>query len=1421
MKKRRKLIPILMTVMMIFSVFAGGPLSALAAETSPAVGAQAQIATVSQVFDGGLDALEDGDSPGVEVVQIGTEQELLTFASRVNAGEVDLYAELTADIEVTSDWVPISADGYRGIFDGKGHTLTLQNENSNAIYMSMFGTISEAGMVKNLKLNVNFVSSYYIAGVAMRNRGTIVNITVEGQLSTSGNTAGGIATISENTSSATITGPVIHTAVIAHCLNKATIISTATSTPCAGGIAGEFSGLMEYCGNIGNITFPDYNINNPASGGLAGRNNATGDAVIRDCYNVGTVRPGVGLANISLKRSGTAVGKIIDSFSYGTVYASGVTSNNTLGIIVSSADAAGEFDVAYIETKLSNANVYYLENSGARLFASPYFSASATEQDPFGEKSDIIKESFKKTTATEFTDGTVLAGLNRSRTDAPWVPGENYPVLKPFVDDGSYDPPSPAPTSYTVSTGDALLAAAAEINAAGRTYKGTITLTDDVNLTGKAWIPIRGFAGIFEGNGHTITGLTISAADAITISNIGMFETLAAGATVRNVVLSGVNINAMNGSYVGAVVGNNAGTIENVHVSGLIRAKQYVGGIAGIHYGTIRRCGVSAAVTSTMTSGSAYVGGIAGQMGGGSWIAVAEDIYSVGTVSTNAQVVGGLFGSFPTSNYTAEVRRAFTLSPLNSTATLYIGVVAGIFRSATLFNVYYKAIDGKAALGYGTADTIEAKTDEDFASEEFLALLNDGRQGNDAPWTFGGEGYPVLKTFANIENGGNQSGEDSETHMYIASKEDFLKFSDAVSYDGKYNLNATLTEDIVIDAGSTWNAVGRFGESKTSVCWYNGTFDGGGHKITFSYDGGANYTALFHTIDADGVVKNLNLDLDMTTGGLSGGVAVYNYGRIEYVTTTGTIDGASGGIVYSNENKIVSGSEVSQGTLSHCVNRADIRSGGGIAYNFSGVMEYCANEGNIGAGGGLYNTVNVSSSYGVFPYDAGTTYTISNCYNAGTLAYSGDTATNVWKGNSAAGLGGSILPLQGLTASTNACAENSFNYGDVIVGGADVANGVILFGGNAATADDIANLSDIYYRVGTGDRLFNGQIGADTANGADGWGNDAVKTRVFPAQASEFTDGSLVAKLNAGPGGTVDGVPQWAQGENWPVFIEHAPQPEPAEPIEPKPAEPEPADKATLAAKINEAKAIAAGPYTEESYAALQSAITAAETVLNDADATQETIDTAFAALTGALANLTAKPIEPKPADPTPIAPTPAEPTPNAQTLIDTATDITIEADAGVLPSGSKSIVIPVASGADYEKAKTALLDIGGNFTLFDISIVDGAGVTIQPNGTVKVSLPVAGGLNADLIDVYRINDDGTATRMESTVEDGKIVFYTDHFSLYALVERAAQQAAQQAVAEIPDTGDSGLKLPWLLISIAAIAILVAAVIARRKLETT
>lgn len=161
----------------------------------------------------------------------------------------------------------------------------------------------------------------------------------------------------------------------------------------------------------------------------------------------------------------------------------------------------------------------------------------------------------------------------------------------------------------------------------------------------------------------------------------------------------------------------------------------------------------------------------------------------------------------------------------------------------------------------------------------------------------------------------------------------------------------------------------------------------------------------------------------------------------------------------------------------------------------------------------------------------------------------------------------------------------------------------------------------------------------------------------------------------------------------------------------------------------------------------------------------------------------------------------------------DFSTGVKIYADKGVLAEGVGLSVKQIVQGADYDKAIQLLSDVGKKFKLYDISLLlDGA--EVQPNGLVKVSLPIPAGYDASKLAVYRINEDGTKTLISGSVENGYYVFYVNHFSQYALVEKGSTVLDSETVK----TGDSA---PVAMMSVSALLALLLAggvvVIGRRN----
>ena len=200
---------------------------------------------------------------------------------------------------------------------------------------------------------------------------------------------------------------------------------------------------------------------------------------------------------------------------------------------------------------------------------------------------------------------------------------------------------------------------------------------------GAGWHPIGVYSGVFEGNGHTISGLFIDRA----IDNVGLFARTASGSRLSRVHLSDVDVRGSFG--VGALVGYSEGAISD---SGIVGGRVFgegddVGGMVGVNEGALvesharlrcsdglQSCGVRGAdrvgglvganVGAVINSyaevnvvGNEYVGGLAGHNESETF----ANNYAIGRVE-GKRIVGGLVGenrSVISGSYaTANVRGA-------------------------------------------------------------------------------------------------------------------------------------------------------------------------------------------------------------------------------------------------------------------------------------------------------------------------------------------------------------------------------------------------------------------------------------------------------------------------------------------------------------------------------------------------------------------------------------------------------------------------------------------------------------------------------------------------------------------------------------------------------------------------------------------
>ena len=291
--------------------------------------------------------------------------------------------------------------------------------------------------------------------------------------------------------------------------------------------------------------------------------------------------------------------------------------------------------------------------------------------------------------------------------------------------------------SYTVYNANGLMNVAELVN--GGKTDINITLTADIDLTGKVWTPIgtdydNSYTGTFDGGGHTITGLTVTTNDeyAGLFGYLGNFNNGAA--TVKNVVMDGIQITCNHRlGYAGGVAGFSWGTIENCSVSGSISGTVSVGGVVGVQRDhPITGCSSSATVKGTIN-----VGGVAGQTIFGATLTAC---YATGNViieidRTQNISGGGLVGFNDGISLLSCYATGNVTSTGSSTGYVHIGGFLGD-NYITVTACYWKN-NHEQGIGYNRESTKVTKVDGTSVTwKNAVDAMNTALQNAGSEWRY-------------------------------------------------------------------------------------------------------------------------------------------------------------------------------------------------------------------------------------------------------------------------------------------------------------------------------------------------------------------------------------------------------------------------------------------------------------------------------------------------------------------------------------------------------------------------------------------------------------------------------------------------------------------------------------------------------------
>ena len=173
---------------------------------------------------------------------------------------------------------------------------------------------------------------------------------------------------------------------------------------------------------------------------------------------------------------------------------------------------------------------------------------------------------------------------------------------------------------------------------------GTFNMEIDDPEKGEVAKSSLAFVGRFDGNGHTISNLTVNRPDTFCVGLFGFVVGNAAFPSIRNLTVS--NADVKGACMVGGVVGAINGRITDIELTGVNKVEGYrigaVGGMVGMGYGAIENCTANASVTSNGKG----IQGIGLICGGGKWLTVRA-CTAAGNVTAKgfgAFSVGGLVG---------------------------------------------------------------------------------------------------------------------------------------------------------------------------------------------------------------------------------------------------------------------------------------------------------------------------------------------------------------------------------------------------------------------------------------------------------------------------------------------------------------------------------------------------------------------------------------------------------------------------------------------------------------------------------------------------------------------------------------------------------------------------------------------------------
>lgn len=488
-------------------------------------------------------------------------------------------------------------------------------------------------------------------------------------------------------------------------------------------------------------------------------------------------------------------------------------------------------------------------------------------------------------------------------------------------------------------------------------------LVSDLDLSGEEWTPIgthgKSFRGGFNGDGHTITGMTITGKENSYVGLFGeCYNFTADSSYIKSVTVKRANISGK--SFVGAIAGEGANISDCYSIENTIYAIRQVGGVCGSLTGSISGC-----YNSSSVSGNYAAGGIMGTASYNGTGGVVQYCYNIGAVTVSLQdgSVGGITGA---SANRYNISNCLNCGKITGKGKNVGGIAGSTDSSYMNFigNCYYNSDLNNAGVGEGASDKVIPLTTSQLCGalpEGFdSANWKEGSVDTSTAKTTQGRFGTATGTYINLTkvakigetktasvpvyNYVTTNGDDWDIYTLITTAEEFA----AIGQDtANCNENYVLKNNIDV-SGVELRSIGNPGTP------YIGKFSGDGHTISHVNMTG-NCLGLFGGIGningqiaESGKVMLLAANGVIASNNAAGGICGYLLkGEIYGCSFIGTVKGGTAGGICSQSgvyNKI-----------SQCFFAGDVQgknSAAGICGK-SGTIDYCISIGNVKGNGEL------------------------------------------------------------------------------------------------------------------------------------------------------------------------------------------------------------------------------------------------------------------------------------------------------------------------------------------------------------------------------------------------------------------------------------------------------------------------------------